>query len=366
MIEQHSDSFSLPVFVSPDCPEENILVAFNRGDLDFDKIDEVSRHLGSCAACQKKLSLLAGDEFSIKLRSTLDGNTGSLLAREALRGLPKNLASRITDRIEISQNHRLTPDDPALAGRYQLTKNLGSGQFGSVYKALDLLKDKNVAIKITAEDLTRLPKAAERFLRDVESSRSWNHRYVVKIFDHGIWRKDQCFVVMELIRGERLDQWLTRKRRPIRHPMHFFGQLMELMRDAHHRHTLHRNLKPSNIFLTNVYPNRKEIRVADFGLFPDRRYIDGQPGYSREFFRFQAPEQLDLEQPVDQTADIFSLGKLLKFFANNCYFPGDVEDPPQSLKEIIDACTADNPADRIQSVCQLRDSIDRAKFWTEE
>ena len=357
-----SDSQSHSVLALGGCPDQDELALFHRGELEDDRADSFAEHLANCQSCQKFVASLQDDfsiEFKSKIRSaSFDGALPPGFPRPAPAAVKK-----LAHQIELLNDPQLVPLDPALETRYELTRFLGAGQFGNVYRARDRKLDTEVAIKITADDITSTARGEQQFIDDVRLVQNWGHPFAVRVVDFGKWRQHQCYVVTELIRGERLDKWLKRKRRPVRQPMLFFNQLLELFRDAHRRHLLHRNLKPANIFLSKD----KRIRVADFGLFPDRRYLENAPGYSPEYFRYQAPEQLSLNQPVDQTIDIYSLGKILKFISNCSYFPGEdasqESSPPDCVQQIIARCTAIVPADRFQTVAQLTDAIKQARFW---
>src|SRR5438477_2826233 len=146
-------------------------------------------------------------------------------------------------------------------GPYEILTPVGAGGMGEVYKARDTRLDRLVAIKVLPGHLTASPGARERFLREARTASSLNHPHICTI--HEIGDQDgRPFLVLELLEGHTLGEEIDN--RPLA-----FGRLLELaiqitdaLDAAHSVGVVHRDIKPTNIFVTR----RGEAKVLDFGL----------------------------------------------------------------------------------------------------
>ncbi len=177
--------------------------------------------------------------------------------------------------------------------RYEQLERIGHGGMGVVYRALDPLLKRPVAIKVlhpTAGDQRRILNEARALAR-------FSHPNIVGILDTGR-EGDEVFVVMDYVDGETLADVLSRKP-SLTELMPFLEQAVEGLCVAHERSLVHHDIKPSNILISKA----GVARIADFGLA--RLMQDGASpiGGTRGF---AAPEQL-AERPCDARADIFSM-----------------------------------------------------------
>jgi TolB-like protein/tetratricopeptide (TPR) repeat protein len=202
---------------------------------------------------------------------------------------------------------------PYSFGRYQLTRRLGRGGMGVVYAARDERLEREVAIKLIA-DLGDAA-AVKRFWREARAAASVSHPHLCQIFEidegaHGI------YLAMELLEGESLEQRLARGSCSAEDAVRITVQVLDALSAMHERGLVHRDVKPSNIFLT---PHG--AKLLDFGLA--RPVLDEtvplgaavptaitQPGTIIGTPRYMAPEQVRGE-PVDGRCDLFSVGCVL-------------------------------------------------------
>src|SRR5262245_15517421 len=153
-------------------------------------------------------------------------------------GRPRQLAQ---DVIQLAHGSQLGP--------YQILSLLGAGGMGQVYKAFDPRFPRQIAIKMAAE------RFSERFAREVRAIATLNHPNICTIHDVG-----PNYLVMELVDGETLRDWLTRAL-PIERNLEIARQVLEALRAAHHADIVHRDLKPDNVMVrADGY-----VKVLDFG-----------------------------------------------------------------------------------------------------
>jgi DNA-binding winged helix-turn-helix (wHTH) protein/predicted Ser/Thr protein kinase len=200
--------------------------------------------------------------------------------------------------------------------RYRVVEILGSGGMGLVCKAEDLKLGRLVALKFLPEELARDPAALERFEREARAASALNHPNICTI--HGAEEHEgQPFIVMELLEGETLRDWL--KRAPTLEPsLEIARQVLEALRAAHRAGIVHRDLKPENIMVRfDGY-----VKVLDFGvakLMPASPLLGtkgtvtpalSRPGQIVGTLGYMSPEQI-LGQHTDQRSDLFSFGVIL-------------------------------------------------------
>ncbi len=258
-------------------------------------------------------------------------------------------------------------------GRYEIIETLGRGSMGIVYKALDPLIDRLVAIKaIDLKVLTDEEKARyeARFYQEAKAAGRLSHPNLVTIHDLGE-AGDIAYIAMEYLEGHDLEH---EKHVSIDEAMNIAIQAAAGLHFAHEHGVVHRDIKPSNIMLLK----NNQVKVCDFGiarmasslLHTRTGIILGSPLY-------MSPEQVQSET-VDRRSDIFSLGVVLyEMLAGQSPFSGDsatsvmyhiVHDTaakpstlnpgvPEMLDNIVERCLAKKPADRYQTAAELEHDL---------
>jgi serine/threonine protein kinase len=264
------------------CPDENQIAGYIRGGLDPPSHRSVGEHIDGCQSCTVLVAELgrvmstpppAGSELSLNPTSSIDS------VRAAL----------------------------ARAGRYQLEDVLGSGGWGTVYRARDPELGRAVAIKVVRPDLASDPDAAERLqrrlLREARAMAQVAHPNVVPIFEVQSVA-EAVFLVMELVPGITLRAWL-REGHPPRRVLRMFREVGEGLVAAHNFGVVHRDFKPDNVLVGQD----GRPRITDFGLAVElapgagNREVVGTPAYA-------APEQI-FGHPLDARADQFAFAAAL-------------------------------------------------------
>ena len=152
-----------------------------------------------------------------------------------------------------------------LADRYLIQERVGSGGYGTVYRAVDRKEKRTVAIKVLRSDLADDPDYRRRFRREADIARMLQSEHVVKVLDVGSVRfrdEDVHFQVMEFVDGEPLRDRLNKGRIPVREALQFAAQLTEAIEEAAEKQVVHRDIKPKNIFIAK----NEVARLGDFGI----------------------------------------------------------------------------------------------------
>jgi serine/threonine protein kinase len=198
-----------------------------------------------------------------------------------------------------------------LSGKWHLEKLLGVGGMAAVYAAVHR-NGTRAAIKLFKPGFIADPGMHQRFLREGYLANRVGHPAVVHVFDDHVDERDgSAYLVMELISGESLQQWLEREGRlPSSEVLLVADQLLDVLESAHAHGIVHRDLKPENII---VVPSG-HIRVLDFGIARD---IDGDPtttygGITVGTPAFMAPEQaLGKSAQIDGRTDLYAVGAMM-------------------------------------------------------
>ncbi len=194
----------------------------------------------------------------------------------------------------------------ALADRYRIERELGHGGMATVYLAMDLRHDRNVAVKVLRPELAAVI-GAERFLAEIKTTAALQHPHILPLFDSGEVA-GQLFYVMPLIEGESLRDRLTREKQlPIADAVRIASEVASALDYAHRRGIIHRDIKPENILLHDG-----RALVADFGIALAASKAGStrmtETGMSLGTPHYMAPEQAMGEREITARADIYALG----------------------------------------------------------
>jgi eukaryotic-like serine/threonine-protein kinase len=250
-------------------------------------------------------------------------------------------------------------------GPYEILSAVGAGGMGDVYKARDTRLERTVAVKVSKEQF------GERFRNEALAVAALNHPHICTLFDVG-----PDYLVMEYVEG-----------RPLRGPIPpggallLAGEIADALEHAHRHGIIHRDLKPSNILVTKA-----GVKVLDFGLAKRQATApfkgESHPTLTEDGAvlgtpRYMAPEQID-GKPADERTDIFAFGLVLyemltgrhAFEARSVasVMAGILErEPtpisalkpltPPALEQVVLTCLAKDPAERWQSVRELKHAL---------
>ena len=204
-----------------------------------------------------------------------------------------------------------------LKERYKLTELIAEGGMASVYKGVDLLLQRTVAIKVLKQNLALDKDGIERFYREARSAAKLSHTNIVNIYDIGS-EEQIYFIVMEYLSGGTLDR--LEKPLSIKEIINIAIEICEALTFAHQKGLVHRDIKPQNIMFTES----QKIKVVDFGI---ARPLDSatmtSPGTIIGSVYYFSPEQAEGKE-VGNLSDIYSTGVLLYYLATARYpFDGE-------------------------------------------
>ena len=194
----------------------------------------------------------------------------------------------------------------------EIGTSVGSGSFGQVFEGIELHGGyRRVAIKILHEDHSGSAQRA-RFLEEMQILARLDHPHLVTLYRSGRTSRGNPFYIMELVEGAALDDWAA-KASPS-HKIEILIQITRALAYAHQKGVAHRDLKPTNILVTN---DPSQAKIIDFGI---ARAFDSPSAWGRDATingqrigtpRYMSPEQLAGDPNVDLRTDIWSLGLLI-------------------------------------------------------
>jgi serine/threonine-protein kinase len=268
-----------------------------------------------------------------------------------------------------------------VAARYLIGRLLGSGTMGTVYAAVDLDLDREVAIKFASSDGLSLQETVERFRREAHILARLKSDHAVRVLDVGALSDGMPFMVMELLDGHGLD--VERELRgviPIDEAVGYVLAAIEVLAEAHAAGAVHRDIKPANLFLERKLDGRPFLKILDFGVAKSALALGGRDtritksGMIMGSPLYMAPEQLRSAHAVDARADIWSLGAILfELVTGSTAHEGDsvaelcatlLRDPPRPISDlaselppgfgdVVMRCLETDPARRYSNVAEL-------------
>ena len=266
-----------------------------------------------------------------------------------------------------------------LGGRYRVDGRLGKGGMAVVYRADDALLGRKVALKILHRYYADATYFQKRFKQEARAMASMDHENIVKIYDI-CQDEDVPLIVAEYVGGEDLGVLISRQpedRLDERSARKIAAQLLNALSYAHQRGIIHRDVKPSNILMTE----EGVVKVADFGIARIVEEEDAEePGEIVGSARYMSPEQLQGGEATPRS-DVYSVGILLYHcLTGSPPFSGDLESlvrlqlheeptPPRELNKevslhmeaaILRALSKD-PADRYPSARAMLEDLEGGK-----
>ncbi len=195
-------------------------------------------------------------------------------------------------------------------GRYLLVKKLGEGGMATVYRAYDQRLQVWRAIKILAPEFAHKPKIAQRFEAEAQMMAILEHRNIVRVYDVGRDGDDIAYIVMELVEGGCLVDWLELNGpMPPRMAVEVMLEVCDGLQAAHDKGIVHRDMKPHNVLVTLD----GVCRITDFGIarVGDSDHSQTKTGTVMGTWGYMAPEQRTDAKSVDARADVYGLGATL-------------------------------------------------------
>jgi serine/threonine protein kinase len=207
---------------------------------------------------------------------------------------------------------------------YKLLECAGVGGMGIVYRAEDVRLKRTVAVKFLAAGLVRDERLRKRFLREAQAAALLDDPAICAVYDIGEIEGNP-FIVTAYLPGEPLDRALGRGELDTPEALDYAIQICGGLEAAHAKGVVHRDLKPSNVLLARQPDGSIQAKIIDFGLARIGGRSDlTESGQLLGTASYVCPEILK-GQPVDQRADIWSLGVILYEMLSGVR-PFDAED----------------------------------------
>jgi serine/threonine protein kinase len=264
-------------------------------------------------------------------------------------------------------------------GNYKITQKLGEGGMGEVFRGVDMMLEREVAIKFLRPELASQAQVVERFRSEAVTLAKLNHPNIATLFNF-MRQGDSFIMVLEFVRGVTLDHVIQQRGAiAVEQAVPIFCQVLDGIQEAHNYGIIHRDIKPANMMLTE----KGTLKVLDFGI----ARILGTARMTRQgniigTIEYMSPEQVRGYE-TDARSDIYSLGMLLyEMLTGRC--PFDIQNefelmkaqieqfpvPPRQLNpaipEVVEQAIwkaiAKDPAQRFQNAAEFRGFLLNAGF----
>ncbi len=259
--------------------------------------------------------------------------------------------------------------------RYEVIERVGDGGMATVYRGVDRVLKRDVAIKVMHPHLADRNDARERFNREAHAIARLHHGNIVDVYDFSVGSDEQAFLVTEFVHGETLSRFVEDHGPFLPQATALVGHaLAGALAHAHAFGIVHRDIKPDNLMISRT----GELKLMDFGIataldlehMTTTGAIVGSPAH-------MAPEQIE-GGTLDQRCDVFALGTVLYYLVTrklpfsapnpHALFRLILEarfDPPsrhnpaidKQFETIISRCLARHPADRYPNMSALQEAL---------
>jgi serine/threonine protein kinase len=246
--------------------------------------------------------------------------------------------------------------DDVLSARYVLASTLGTGGFGTVWKAYDNIARRVVAVKVLHPHLRYDRTPEDRFFRGARQMQKLTHQNIVRVLSERGEDRSYCYFVMEFLSGGDLRSAVLQGRLSREQQLGLLYQIGQALEFAHNQGVIHRDVKPANVLLDEG----KVAKLTDFDLV---RASD-TAGFTRTgaigTFLYASPEALLNGKLVDRRSDVYSFGMTTMFAIHGQDLPMnairetarfiDSLDCPDPVKAVLEKAVNAQPSDRYATI----------------
>jgi serine/threonine protein kinase len=293
--------------------------------------DLVERYVGGNCSGQEERIVETHSTQCEECRRRIESERSDTPAQEEPDSVKPNVHARVTATVESAvcrddnPTKSMTEDstdrlvqrafgegvDTAFEG-YKVLGQIGEGGAGTVWRALQLSTQRQVALKVLGMGTFASEKARLRFEREVELTARLEHPNIARIYDSGLHR-GVYYYAMELFEGQHLDKYIQGRELSTRQILKLVHIVCQAVQYAHQRGVIHRDLKPSNIIVTDDgQPHILDFGLAKTYLEDDKTVTVSLEGDVAGTPAFMSPEQAagHLDE-IDTRTDVYSLGVIL-------------------------------------------------------
>lgn len=273
-----------------------------------------------------------------------------------------------------------------IADRYEVQDLIGQGGTSIVYRAYHKQLRRLVAIKMLKAHLVIDEESKLRFEQEARAVSCLTHPNVITVFDVGVSRHSEPYIVMEHLKGTSLSGLISGQTRlAVPEAVHIFSQCCAALGHAHKKEVIHRDVKPSNIMLIGTDEDPHFVKILDFGLAKLHSLTGEFQRLTKTGEVFGSPVYMSPEQctgkKLDFRTDIYSLGVVMfetltgrpPFKERNSIdiIRRQIKEPPPKptevapeanipvrLEAIVLKCLAKNPQERFASMEDLKAALD--------
>ena len=244
-------------------------------------------------------------------------------------------------------------------GQYRLVESLGEGGFGTVYLAKQRMWPyRQVAIKFLKSELVSR-KCKVRFEVERKTMAMMNHPNIVRFHHSGITRDGVPFFAMEFVAGTPITEYCDSRQLDLAARLRLFTQLCKAVNHSHQNGTIHRDLKPGNVLVSDS-ENSPTVKLIDFGIAtrtdqPSPGTNPGESGLPLGTPKYTSPEQVESTK-IDARSDVYSMGVLLLelLIGTN---PITRREQERHLSRVIIKALAKNPLHRFGTVAEFQSAL---------
>ncbi len=285
-------------------------------------------------------------------------------------------------------------DDPLLGmvveGRYKIQSVIGQGSAGTVYRAVQELIGREVAVKVLHDYLVSDDEFIKRFKQEAKASSRLNHPNIITIYDFGVIPQGggRPYIAMDLLNGTPLSDFIAEVNHiPPVEAVPIFTQVCAALAEAHRQGVVHRDIKPENIVLVERGGQKNFPIVVDFGIARLVQEESDQAKITRTGTVCGSPTYMSPEQctssKVDHRSDIYSLGivfyesltgevpfqheelvRVMAMHLSDAPVPLNEMRPdlnfPEALMQVVHKTLLKNPNDRYQTMDELSQALEEA------
>jgi serine/threonine protein kinase len=263
-------------------------------------------------------------------------------------------------------------------GKYRVDAILGHGGMGVVAECTHLALNERVAVKMLRQDVLADQDAVSRFIREAQAAVKLKSEYVARVSDVGTFENGVPYMVMEFLEGHDLGQLLEQRGvLPVQWCVELMLQTAEALAEAHSLGIVHRDVKPTNLFVTWRPDGSALIKVLDFGISKSPMGTDMNLTQTQSLLgtpAYMSPEQMRSARLVDTRTDIWSLGTVFyetlegrrpfeaESFSEMCVkvavdAPAPMVNTPPNLQQVILRCLAKSPEQRYATMAEFAQDL---------